>query len=156
MKKIFALVIICMFSCLVVANNQIEPFCQSYQLTSNNIPNDVNAFIVPADKVFVLLRLYVDCLDGNWQLKVDNDTWLIGSHFSGKNYIHSEREFPEGTAIVGSGKTLKLKGVEYNTVFYTIVGYFRDAVLTPSADINGDGNVNLLDLAALGSQWLIK
>jgi hypothetical protein len=151
MKKLLLLSAMLSLACTVFA--QTEPFCKSYDV----LIKDVNAITVPEGKEFVLLKLYVDCLDNLWQINVDNEMWLIGNHAGSKNFVSSSREFPEGSAVIGSGKNIVLKknqnpGGQY--IYYTLIGYFRDAEPMPSADLNGDGEVNLLDLAVLASQWM--
>jgi hypothetical protein len=149
MKKLLLLSVMLSLACTVFA--QAEPFCQSYVV----LVADVNAITVPDGKEFVLLKLYVDCVEGLWQINIDNERWLIGSHTGSKNFVSSSREFPEGSAVIGSGKNIVLKknpGDQY--IYYTLIGYLRDAEPMPSADLNGDREVNLLDLAILASQWM--
>jgi hypothetical protein len=149
MKKLLLLSAMLSLASTVFA--QTEPFCQSYVVFGA----DVKAITVPENKEFVLLKLYVDCVDSLWQINVDNEMWLIGSHMGSKNFVSSSREFPEGSAVIGSGKNIELKknpGGQY--IYYTLIGYLRDAEPMPSADLNGDREVNLLDLAVLASQWM--
>jgi hypothetical protein len=153
MKKLLLLSVMLSLACTVFAQN--EPFCQSYIVRVGTDAADVNAVAVPENKEFVLLKLYVDCADGLWQINVDNEMWLTGNHIDNKNFVSSSREFPEGSAVVESGKNIILKkhtGGQY--IYFTLIGYFRDAGPVSSADLNGDKEVNLLDLAILASQWM--
>jgi hypothetical protein len=150
MKKLLLLSAMLSLACTVFA--QTEPFCQSYDV----LEADVKAITVPDGKEFVLLKLYVDCIEGLWQINIDNEMWLIGSRFSNQNFVEgSSREFPEGFAVIGSGKDIVLKkNKEGQHIYYTLIGYLRDAEPMSSADLNGDREVNLLDLAILASQWM--
>lgn len=149
MKKLLLLSVILSLTSTVFAQN--EPFCQSYVVFGA----DVNAIAVPENKEFVLLKLYVDCVDSLWQINVDNEMWLCGRHDAVRNFVCSSREFPEGSAVIGSGKNIILKqNPEYQYVYYTLIGYLRDAEAMPSADLNGDSKVNMLDFAIFASQWL--
>jgi hypothetical protein len=149
MKKLLLLSAMLSLASTVFAQN--EPFCQSYVV----LREDVKAIAVPENKEFILLKLYVDCKDGLWQINVDNEIWLIGSHIGDKNFVSSSREFPEGCAVIGSGKNIVLKKNPVGwDIYYTLIGYLRDAGPMPSADLNGDREINLLDLAILASQWM--
>ena len=149
MKKLLLLSVMLSLYSTVFA--QAEPFCQSYVV----FVEDINAIAVPENKEFVLLKLYVDCIEGLWQINIDNDMWLTGKHGVYNNFVSSTREFPEGSAVVGSGKNIVLKeSPEKQYIYYTLIGYFRDAEPMPSADLNGDRKVNLFDLAIFSSQWL--
>jgi hypothetical protein len=149
MKKLLLLSAMLSLASTVFAQN--EPFCQSYIVFGA----DVNAVTVPEGKEFVLLKLYVDCVDGPWQINIDDKMWLIGHHYAMYNFVSSSREFPEGSAVVESGKNIILKKSSENQYIYsTLIGYLRDAEPMPSADLNGDREINLLDLAILASQWM--
>jgi hypothetical protein len=148
MKKLLLLSAMLSLACTVFA--QTEPFCQSYVV----FVADVKAITVPDGKEFVLLKLYVDCVEGLWQINIDDTMWLIGKNYANQN-VGSSREFPEGSAVVGSGKNIILKKNPVGQyIYYTLIGYLRDAEPMPSADLNGDREVNLLDLAVLASQWM--
>jgi hypothetical protein len=149
MKRLLLLYVMLSLPCAVLA--QVEPFSQSYVV----FDKDVNSIVVPEKKEFVLLKLYVDCVDGLWQININNEAWLIGKHRASNNYVNSSREFPEGFAVVGSSKNIVLKeSPDKQYTYYTLIGYFRDVEKIKSADLNGDRKVNLLDLAILCSQWL--
>jgi len=150
MKKLLLLSVMLSLSCSVFA--QTKPFCQSYVV----FEADVNAIAVPENKEFVLLKLYVDCVNGLWQINIDNEMWLIGRHDAYRNFISSSREFPEGSAVVGSGKNIVLKkSPDSQYIYYTLIGYLKDAEPLPSADLNGDGKINLFDFSIFASQWLV-
>lgn len=149
MKKLLLLSVMLSLACTVFA--QTEPFCQSYVVFG---VVDVKAIAVPEGKEFVLLKLYVDCIDGLWQINIDDTMWLIGKNYANQN-VGSSREFPEGSAVVESGKNIILKkNPQGQYIYFTLIGYFRDAEPMPSADLNRDREVNLLDLAILASQWM--
>jgi len=154
MKKLLLLSVMLSLSCTVFA--QTEPFCQSYVVFGA----DVNAVAVPENKEFVLLKLYVDCIDGLWQININNKMWLIGQHKGSYQIAGSSREFPEGSAVVGRGKNIVLKkSTENQYMYYTIVGYFRNTnepvcLKYPDSDINKDCKVDMFDLALLASEWL--
>jgi len=149
MKKLFLLSVMLSSACTVFA--QTESFCQSYVVYGA----DVNAIAVPQNKEFVLLKLYVDCIDGDWQININDKMWLIGAHLTAKNYVSSSRDFPDGSAVVTSGKNIILKkNSQGQSLYYTLIGYFREASPRLPADLSGDGKVNFLDLAIFASQWL--
>jgi hypothetical protein len=132
-----------------------EPFCQTYSV----LQQDVNAITVPAEKQFILLTLYVNCsYAGWWQIDVNDTMWLMG-YLSTQNQSAS-RDFPEGFAIVQSGKTLKLrKDPGNNSIYYTLIGYFRNTdepicLKYLDSDINKDCRVDMVDLTHLAREWL--
>jgi hypothetical protein len=149
MKKLFLLLVMLSSASIVFA--QTESFCQSYVVYGA----DVNAIAVPQNKEFVLLKLYVDCIDGDWQININDKMWLVGVHIATKNYVSSSRDFPEGSAVVKSGKNIILKkSPQGQSLYYTLIGYFKNAAPKLPADLSGDGKVNFLDLAIFASQWL--
>jgi hypothetical protein len=149
MKKLFLFSVMLSSACTVFA--QTESFCQSYVVYGA----DVNAIAVPQNKEFVLLKLYVDCIDGDWQININDKMWLVGTHLATKNYVSSSRDFPEGSAVVKSGKSIILKkSSQGQYIYYTLIGYFREVSPRLPADLSGDGKVNFLDLAIFASQWL--
>jgi len=152
MKKLCILFILLFSSCNTFAK---EPFCQSFVVYGQ----DVKAFTVPEGKKFVMLKVYVDCWDGQWQINKNDELWLIGNHDQTKNYVASFREFPDGLAVLNGNERLTLKknpNVQY--IYYSIVGYFQDisepvCQSYPNSDINKDCKVNFEDLIFLAREW---
>jgi len=130
---------------------QKEGFCQSYFFINGKVP-----IIVPENKEFVLRRLYVDCVDGQWLISIGEfEIWLAGRHRANNNYVSSMREFPDGTAVVGSGKTIYLwESLDKQEICYTLIGYFRTLPDCPKADLTEDCIVDFRDFALLASEWL--
>ena len=148
MKKLLLLSAMLSLACTVFA--QAEPFCQSYIVFAA----DVNAITVPEGKEFVLLKLYVDCIDGLWQINIDDTMWLIGKNYANQN-VSSSREFPEGSAIVESGKNIILKkNPQTQNIYFTLIGYFRDAASQLTCDFNNDHIVNFIDFSVFANNWL--
>jgi len=135
MKKLIVLLVLLV--CVVCQAK--EPFCQSYLLMSD--VDDVNVFTVPQDSEFVLLYLSVDSPGSFWQIDIDDEMFLMGEP-------NTTKYFPDGIAIVGTGKTLKLK----LSGIYTIAGYFR--TICNESDLTGDCLTNFYDLAILANDWL--
>jgi len=141
------------------ANNYIDGYCQSFKVPQNA---NVIAMTVPAGKEFVLRKLHIDLLLDKWEIQKDEVPWLFGVHSSNQYYTTSptDLDFPDGTAVVGSGQVLKLikcpAGYDY---YLTMIGYFRD-VENPvcqkhlDSDINKDCKVDFADFAILANEWL--
>jgi len=136
MKKLIVLLVLLV--CVVCQAK--EPFCQSYCVGQFG---DVNAIIVPQDREFVLLYLSVEFFGSSlWQIDIDDKMFLMGMRDTTTKY------FPDGIAVVGTGKTLKLKV----DAIYTIAGYFR--TICNESDLTGDCLTNFNDLAILANDWL--
>ena len=128
-----------------------EPFCQSYQVTWET--GDVNAFTVLQDREFVLLYLSVDLVDSYWQVDIDDQMFLRGRHDAVRGKTSTTKYFPDGIALVNTGKTLKLKkNVDHQFTIYTIAGYFR--TICNVSDLTGDCFTNFNDLAVMANEWM--
>lgn len=140
-----------LYSACAVTFAQNEPFSQSY----NVFTADVNAVTVPQGKEFVLLRLYVECIDGLWEIDINDSMWLIGKNYSNHDYIGISRDFPEGSAVVESGENIILKkSPQTQNIYFTLIGFFRDTTGGSSCDLNKDHIVNFIDFSIFANNWL--
>lgn len=135
-------------------------YCKTLSLESADHaePNNLMFFSVPSNTKFVLERLYVSGQGApRWSLTANSSFSISGKFFTNTYvpYQFNAYEFPNETAVFNTGDEFVLS-YPYRCagVFVTIIGYFEDTVAAMSADINGDGKVNMLDFAELSKQWL--
>lgn len=135
-------------------------YCKTFSIRSTDEPNNLTLFSVPLDTKFVLERLYISGR-GDWSLNV-NSTFSMSGSLTTNIYMpfcFTPYEFPTGTVVFNAEDDIVLSFpcISSSTFnfFFTIIGYFEDtAPAKSSADINGDGKVDMLDFAILSKQWL--
>lgn len=154
MKTTFTIILIILFLTFSgsAAVAQKSGYCKSFSLISNQEPNEATLFTVPVNKHFVLEKLYISGGNGQWSLIANNNFSIKGRLYAVTFRVY---EFPNGTIILNSEDDLFFSYTSSNNeLILTVIGYFDDTVAAMSADINGDGIVNMLDFAILSKQWL--
>lgn len=161
MKTIATIILTILFLTLSPALAQKTGYCKTFSINSDeHEPNGLTLFSVPLDTKFVLERLYISG-EGDWSLNV-NSTFSMSGSLTTNIYMpfcFTPYEFPSGTVVFNAEDDVVLSfpciSSSVFKFFFTIVGDFENTVAPEmSADINGDGKVNMLDLSILSKQWL--
>lgn len=161
MKTTLTIILTILFLTFSTAFAQKTGYCKTFPISPVGLgePNELTLFTVPLDTHFVLERIYISGRSGYWSLSANSNFSIQGLLYlyTSHQATFEVYEFPNGSAVFNAENDIVLSYIPSNVyeLFLTIIGHFED--ITPvksSADVNGDGKIDMLDFAILSKQWL--
>lgn len=157
MKTLITIILTTLFLTFFASSALAEKtgYCKTFSISpvGHSEPNNLTLFTVSLNTRFVLQRLYISGYSSRWSLIANSNFSIFGDC---KNRLDTY-EFPDGCAVFNAEDDLVFSYIPSSIyeLTPTIIGYFEDTVpAKASADINGDGKVNMLDFVILSDQWL--